>query len=455
MGQITEKQGGCVPCARQVRIKGHAEAQFSSDAEAFYKDYWISGETISPQSLELRKSLLQTIFPNGIFNRFIAELGVGGEGGYIALLQKENATIGFDASQTAIELCSKIGLDVQHQNLDKDALPLKEGSVDLVIAMEVFEHFASPQFVLEQIQRILSSHGEVIISTPNPRIYHWPRLFYPELFQMDAFQDFLMANNFQVVRKIGALELPLKLPQGWDRAWHWIWHCKKLDRQNPSHLFEFGCHFFNQTDSDGYRRKPIESIDFFRSSLKLDPQVAKYRLYLARALLYRFISGESEEFRNHFDFLIHLIEHGCEDEKKEALYHFLMVYFDLEKLGCQQIPKSTFDAALKKLAELPGKGAYWDEIQKKMAQFIPAAVSAGAMPQVPADHIAQENGPGGNRTGQPTNKIYLGIHGYKNSGWGVCSQNLSKELAGLVDLLILKEEDDTACNANLDGLLFQ
>jgi glycosyltransferase involved in cell wall biosynthesis len=54
-----------------------------------------------------------------------------------------------------------------------------------------------------------------------------------------------------------------------------------------------------------------------------------------------------------------------------------------------------------------------------------------------------------------SSKLYLGIYGYKNSGWGVCGQYFSKELSGMVDLHILKKEDDTVCNANLDGLFFQ
>jgi glycosyltransferase involved in cell wall biosynthesis len=54
-----------------------------------------------------------------------------------------------------------------------------------------------------------------------------------------------------------------------------------------------------------------------------------------------------------------------------------------------------------------------------------------------------------------SSKLYLGIYGYKNSGWGVCGQYFSKELSGMVDLHILKKEDDTVCNTNLDGVLFQ
>jgi 2-polyprenyl-3-methyl-5-hydroxy-6-metoxy-1,4-benzoquinol methylase len=118
------------------------------------------------------------------------ELGVGGEGGFLHLLNDHNETIGYDASQSAVELCSKQGLNVQLSNLDMDKITVSDNSIDVVFAMEVFEHFASPQFVVEEIQRILTPQGIVIISTPNPLIYHWPRLFYPELFYFDAFRNF-------------------------------------------------------------------------------------------------------------------------------------------------------------------------------------------------------------------------------------------------------------------------
>lgn len=50
-------------------------------------------------------------------------------------------------------------------------------------------------------------------------------------------------------------------------------------------------------------------------------------------------------------------------------------------------------------------------------------------------------------------KIYLGLSGHRNSGWGVCSHYFKKELSAIADMKTLNEQDDTACA--LDGILFQ
>jgi ubiquinone/menaquinone biosynthesis C-methylase UbiE len=110
------------------------------------------------------------------------ELGVGGEGGLIDLLKETNETLGLDASRSAVELCRQRGLNVTLMNLDVDRLPFSDQFIEIVLAMEVFEHFASSQSVLEQVQRVLGPGGVFLISTPNPLICHWPRFFIRSFF---------------------------------------------------------------------------------------------------------------------------------------------------------------------------------------------------------------------------------------------------------------------------------
>jgi glycosyltransferase involved in cell wall biosynthesis len=52
-------------------------------------------------------------------------------------------------------------------------------------------------------------------------------------------------------------------------------------------------------------------------------------------------------------------------------------------------------------------------------------------------------------------KLYFGLFGYQNSGWGVCRRYLMKELTGIIDLHVLQNEADADCNVGLDGMLFQ
>jgi SAM-dependent methyltransferase len=50
---------------------------------------------------------------------------------------------------------------------DASALPLRDGSVDAVIALEMLEHVPKPAAVLKEIARVLKPGGSVIVSVPS------------------------------------------------------------------------------------------------------------------------------------------------------------------------------------------------------------------------------------------------------------------------------------------------
>lgn len=49
-----------------------------------------------------------------------------------------------------------------------DALPIRSGACDLVIATELIEHIRYPLRMLAEICRVLKERGHLLISTPNP-----------------------------------------------------------------------------------------------------------------------------------------------------------------------------------------------------------------------------------------------------------------------------------------------
>jgi SAM-dependent methyltransferase len=50
--------------------------------------------------------------------------------------------------------------------LDALALPIKDGSIDAVLALEVLEHIPEPRRMLEEVSRVLASDGILLLSTP-------------------------------------------------------------------------------------------------------------------------------------------------------------------------------------------------------------------------------------------------------------------------------------------------
>ena len=71
-------------------------------------------------------------------------------------------------------------LNIKDCNLEKDKIPFKENSFDLVIYAEVIEHLRKNHFnSLREIKRILKPNGKIIFSTPNKNSLH--RLLYQDL----------------------------------------------------------------------------------------------------------------------------------------------------------------------------------------------------------------------------------------------------------------------------------
>jgi 2-polyprenyl-3-methyl-5-hydroxy-6-metoxy-1,4-benzoquinol methylase len=72
-----------------------------------------------------------------------------------------------DVSEHAIELCRKRGLDAYCLEIDRTPLPFADHQFDLVFMTEVIEHLVNPDFALDEVHRVLTSKGRLILSTPN------------------------------------------------------------------------------------------------------------------------------------------------------------------------------------------------------------------------------------------------------------------------------------------------
>ena len=63
---------------------------------------------------------------------------------------------------------SNIDIDVFGLNVETTPLPFADGEFDLVVAMEILEHFAiDPSFVFREAQRVLRDGGALLVTTPN------------------------------------------------------------------------------------------------------------------------------------------------------------------------------------------------------------------------------------------------------------------------------------------------
>lgn len=319
-----------------IEINTNEPHPVNSNADQFYSDFWVDSDKFSQQSLDLRNTTLNRFFPEGLHGKRILEVGVGGEGGLIYLLKDKNDVYGYDVSDAAIRNCLRFGLNVTKVNLDRDKLLFEDNSLDVIFALEVFEHFSNPQYALEELRRVLKPGGTLLISTPPAVVYHWPRLFYPSLFEPVAFEEFLMVNGFAVNRHDNHLTVNLKPLPETARNWGWFWEARKPEERDAATFDQLGDYFWNQKNEYGMRRYPIEAIDLYRRSYEYDTANVYSRLKLTYALLYRAINGEPEFFEL-FD-KIDLSDTDLTLEERDASFQtFCMIVLEADSLGVQII----------------------------------------------------------------------------------------------------------------------
>ncbi|MEW6440013.1 MAG: class I SAM-dependent methyltransferase [bacterium] len=352
-----------------IGIVGKHVSELSSDAASYYAGYWGEGGSVSQETRRRNGAVLDLFFPGGLKGRRVLELGVGGEGGILLPLADRNEVHGIDVSASARRNCRKLGLEIRLGNLDRDGIPFPDARFDLVFAFEVFEHFANPQSVLEEVRRVLEPGGRFVLSTPNPLIHHWPRLFYPELFEEKPFREFLMVNRFQVVQRAGWGEnrYAALVPDARGKAWSWLWLCGNMAEARPDVLMEYGRYFLEQRSALGVRTKPVEAADLLRAACAADPHLWEARGLLTLALVYRYVNGEREEF---FENLESLMEGLRSPDPARALHsacYLALASIELERFRVKLLTDDRLAELVAHLSSLPGSGPCLQEVQKAMA----------------------------------------------------------------------------------------
>lgn len=340
----------------------------SSRAEQFYQDYWTNGTSISKETHKKNSTILNYFFPNGLSSNTVLEIGVGGEGGLIYQLKDKNFTEGIDVSDSAIRNCADLGLQIKKINMDSDKLPFDNDHFDVIFACEVFEHFANPQFAIEEIYRVLKKSGQLIISVPTPYTYHWPRLFYPSLFEKQNFNEFLIINGFSCELKDLTLFRNMnhnKKIEEINKRWSWFWDCRKTDLNDSRKLLDQALIFWDQKDNHGIRIKPIEAIELFRKAYRNSPEEYKIKLLFAQSLLYRFYLGDQEEFNTILKSINEDILKPEFQNNADYLFSLLLIDIEAKSLSQEGFGKNFIDAILLLLKRLPGTEYYFNKLKQE------------------------------------------------------------------------------------------
>ncbi len=115
-----------------------------------------------------KQKLVSAFLKKYLKEKRIRVLDIGcGTGGMLNSLKTLAFVCGVDKSETALKFAKKRGLKnlIKH-DFAKNRLPIKDSSYHAVLALDVLEHLKNPDFVLEEISRILKPGGILIVIVP-------------------------------------------------------------------------------------------------------------------------------------------------------------------------------------------------------------------------------------------------------------------------------------------------
>jgi 2-polyprenyl-3-methyl-5-hydroxy-6-metoxy-1,4-benzoquinol methylase/predicted nucleic acid-binding Zn-ribbon protein len=103
----------------------------------------------------------------------VLDIGCGTGYGTAELAHSASHATGVDCSQEAISHAQQNyqNTNLQFQVAQAEHLPFDDASYHLVVCFEVIEHLADYRALLSEVRRVLSPHGQFLVSTPNIKYY--------------------------------------------------------------------------------------------------------------------------------------------------------------------------------------------------------------------------------------------------------------------------------------------
>jgi SAM-dependent methyltransferase len=134
-------------------------------------------------------------------NAKVLDIGCG-TGLILEEITPQACAIGLDFSQKAISFCRRRKIE----NLllgDVSNLPIKDSSVDLIMALDLLEHIDDDEGLMQEINRILSPDGHILATVPAHQ-YLWSghdeALHHFRRYSREGFLNLIARNGFEPVK---------------------------------------------------------------------------------------------------------------------------------------------------------------------------------------------------------------------------------------------------------------
>ena len=157
-----------IPRAPQTRASANGKARpTGSPLRDFYEDPAVPASS-GPHRAHRQAEMLADVLAAASAPAIVVDLGCG-DGFATGVAARRNAAhrfAGLDWSTSSLTQAAGRGIAVLRAGLDT-ALPIRSGSVDVVVMSEVIEHLVDTDFAVEEVYRILRPGGTLLLSTPN------------------------------------------------------------------------------------------------------------------------------------------------------------------------------------------------------------------------------------------------------------------------------------------------
>lgn len=161
-----------------------------------------TGERVVPGEVDLdlwNEHIARYVFAARLARgKRVLDLGCGTGYGSAEISKSAASVTGLDISADAIDYGKRAYTQTNMRFLRASAasIPARNGAFDLVVAFEVIEHIEEWRPLLEEVRRVLSPRGQLVVSTPNKSYYAESRkLCGPNPFHEHEFEfaEFKMA----------------------------------------------------------------------------------------------------------------------------------------------------------------------------------------------------------------------------------------------------------------------
>lgn len=144
----------------------------------------------------------------------LLDVGSGKGNQLVAFARRGLKTIGLDNRSECLEAADAVHVC----DLEQQAFPIEDNSIDIVFSKSVIEHVRNADNILKESYRVLKSSGIIILMTPDWDSQHeifWDDYTHVKPWTRKGLQDALCMHNFRKVKSTLFRQLPILWRHPW------------------------------------------------------------------------------------------------------------------------------------------------------------------------------------------------------------------------------------------------